>query len=298
MSTAPTVELPPALELEELGSTAPLARGATASVEEVGGCDDARLVLKRFFTPQLVNGETLRRLVHWRRELSELERRQLDHLATWPLTTVEEEGQVLGFVMHRVPVEFSQTVRVPSGARRTVLREAQYLLSEERARRLGVTFPAATRRVEIVFALIEAIHFLHRRRIVVGDLSARNILWDAPSARVLMVDCDSMFLGGVGSPLPPAFTVDWDDSAGHADAAASSDVYKLGLFVLRVLTGSFQSRNPEAAAAHIDGTGLLLLRASLSPYSSERPGIEAWERWAAGRRAALRTQRTGPTINT
>jgi len=289
------LELAPILMPRELGTTTPLARGATASVEEVADADPA-LVLKRFFRPEIVDADALRRLVRWRLELSELERRQLDHLATWPLATVEEDGGVLGFLMQRVAREFTQGVRLPSGRRRTVLREAQYLLSAERAVRLAVSFPDWERRSELIFALIEALDFLHHQHIVVGDLSPRNVLWDGDSARVLMVDCDSMFLGGVGSPLPPTFTVDWDDPADPQGAAASSDVYKLGLFVLRVLAGSFQSRDAELAAPHLDGTGLMLLRASLSPVPFARPGIHAWERWAAGRRAAFR--RSEPTNTT
>jgi hypothetical protein len=294
VSVPAVAELPPVIPARQVGATKPFARGATAAIEEVKH-GDLELVVKRFFRPETVDAEALRSLVRWRLELSEIERRQLDRLATWPLATIDNSGRLVGFLMHRVPSEFAQTVRVPSGGQRTVLREAQYLFSEARANRLAIAFPDATTRFALVFALIDVLDFLHQRRIVVGDLSTRNVLWAGSSARVLMVDCDSMFLGGVGSPLPPTSTVDWEDPADPRGAAASSDIYKLGLFALRVLAGSFQSRDPELAAPHLDGTGLMLLRASLSPLPSARPAIHAWERWAAGRRASLR--RSAP-INT
>ena len=101
-----------------------------------------------------------------------------------------------------------------------------------------------------------------------------------------------MTLGGVGSPLPAAFTVDWDDPAQPDLAAASADVYKLALFVLRTLARSFQTRDPGGAGHLLDATGRLLLERSLATDPARRPKAEAWERWAAGRRAATRpTQR-------
>jgi hypothetical protein len=288
VSSYAATTLPATLSLEELGGARPLARGASGTVEEVELASDGPLVLKRFFRPESVKAAALRELVRWRRELGDQDQHQLDRVAMWPLAVVEADDVLVGFVMHRVPDAFVQTVRLPSGRRREVLREAQYVFASDRAHRLQVPIIKLPQRLGMILSLVEAIHFLHRRRVVVGDLSSRNVLWDSDPARVLLVDCDSMFLGGVGSALPAAFTVDWDDPAEPAGAAASSDVYKLGLFVLRVLIGSFQARQADLAEQHLDVTGRLLLRASLSPEPDARPKLDAWARWAAGRRAVVR----------
>jgi hypothetical protein len=274
--------------LVNIGQTVPLARGGLGSVEEVRSDYVAgeSLVLKRFHRPELVDGAALRRLVGWRRRLPHPERARLDAVAAWPLAVVSQAGELAGFLMQRVPPDFVATVRLPSGRRQRVLREAQYLVADgERARRLRVPEAHVRDRLEVVWALCEVVGFLHRNRIVLGDLSTRNVLWCSAPGRILLVDCDSVTLGGVGSPVSPAFTVDWDDPAQPDVAAASSDVYKLGLFVLRSLGRSFQTRDPAEADAALDGTGRWLLRLSLDADPGARPHADAWDRWAAGRRA-------------
>jgi hypothetical protein len=277
-------ELPATLALSDLGATTPLARGGAGTVEAL---DDATLVFKRFHDRRIVDGEVLRAFVDWRRALAVGDRGRLDRVATWPLAVVSEAGGAVGFVMRCVPDAFADAVRLPSGAQRRVLREAQYLLAPaEHARRLRVPAISSRVRLEVVWALSETIAFLHARRMVVGDLSTRNILWRPQPGQVLLVDCDSFTLGGVGSPLAATFTIDWEDPAQPSAHAASADVYKLGLFVLRALGRSFQTRDPSLADGALDATGRLLLRGSLDPDPAARPTAGAWERWAGGRRAS------------
>lgn len=277
------------LQLSALGPTVPLARGGVGQVEALR--DDASLVFKRFHDPDAVDAGVLRAFVAWRRELSAGERARLDQLAAWPQATVLDGRRLVGFVMRRVPDSFSDAVRLPSGTQRRVLREAQYLMAPAvRARRLQVPAISTRVRLEVVWSLVSALAFLHQRRMVVGDLSTRNVLWQPAPARVLLVDCDSFTLGGVGSPLPPAFTVDWEDPAQPDLAAASADVYKLGLFVVRALGRAFQTRDPALAEPALDATGRLLLRGSLASDPASRPTAGAWERWATGRRVAPPTK--------
>ncbi|MDQ3777780.1 MAG: phosphotransferase, partial [Actinomycetota bacterium] len=250
MTTTAEATPPPAVALEAAHAGRLVASGGIGSVWEAApeGYADARpVVLKRFNRPEQVDARALEALVRWRRDLPPSERSWLDRITTWPLATVNEAGTCVGFVMHRVPREFAEEVRLPSGRRQSVLREAQYLIApEDRLCRLRVPAPSRRTRLEIVWMLAEAIGFLHRRRIVVGDLSSRNVLWRPDPGRIVIVDCDSTTLGRVGSPHEPAFTVDWDDPAQPVTVAASSDVYKLALFALRTLARSFQTRDPAA----------------------------------------------------
>jgi hypothetical protein len=64
---------------------------------------------------------------------------------------------------------------------------------------------------------------------------------------------------------------------------------------VRLFARSFQTRDPSAADAQLDPTGRWLVRTSLSSNPDDRPGASAWERWAAGRRAAEHADREGRT---
>lgn len=282
--------LPPELALADVGPRTPLARGGLGTVDALERKLDADLgplVLKHFHRPDEAGDTALRALTTWRRDLAPADRRRLDLVTTWPLAVVTDGGAPVGFVMRRVPARYGLEVRLPSGRRAHALREAQYLFgSRPRAQRLGIDDVDLDGRRELVYEFAEAVAFLHARGIVIGDVSARNLLWCSSPSAVMLVDCDAMHLPRIGSPHPPAFTVDWDDPAQPLVPAASSDVYKLGLFVLRALGRSFQSRDPALADDALDGMGRWLLRASLDRDPSARPGADAWERWAAGRRAA------------
>lgn len=294
MSAASSTRLEPEVRLATLGATTALARGGEGSVEEVRAAfmpGGPPLVLKRYHHPERVDAAALARLVGWRRELAPAERGRLDRVTTWPRAVVVDDAGLVGFLMARVPDDFVATVRLPSRRRRTVLREAQYLVAApEHTRRLGIDDATDRDRLEVIWTLAEALAFLHRRRIVLGDLSTRNVLWCRDPGRALVVDCDAATLGGVGSPMPQASTVDWDDPAQPGLPAASSDVYKLGLFVLRSLSRSFQTRDAAAAGTLLDAPGRWLLGLSLHPDPAARPTADAWERWAAGRRAATSTR--------
>lgn len=284
MIVDPASGLPEEVDLGDVGELVVIGRGGGGTVASVRGHP---LVVKRYHRPDEVDEDALRRFVGWRRELRDGDRARLDRSTTWPLATVTEAGRPVGFVMCRVPDRFAAVVRGPSGDRRTVLREAQYLFCRTtQSRRLGLPDVALEDRLAVVYELVDTVAFLHRCRVVVGDLSSRNVVWSAAPPAVVLLDCDSFVLGLVGSPVPPTATVDWDDPSQPGVSAASSDVYKLALFVLRAAACSFQRRDPQLAAGALDPAGTALLAASLSPAVDARPSSAAWARWAAGRRAA------------
>jgi hypothetical protein len=292
VSVAARDSLPCTLELAQLKPAGELARGAAGTIEALardGVAADRDLVLKRYHDGTSVRRDALERLTQWRRGVADTDRRRIDRITPWPLAVVSDGDALVGFVMHRIGAEFFTQAHLPSGARRPVLREAQYLVAPpDRLARLRIDEPSPSSRRELTWALAEAVAFLHRHRIVLGDVSTRNVLWAHAPPRVSFVDADSFSLGGVGSPVPPAFTIDWDDPAQPGLAAASSDVYKLALLVLRILARQFRTRDPDAAQPHLDPAGLALLRPSLSRDPAARPSAAAWGHWAASRRAARR----------
>ncbi len=287
--------LPGEVSLSTIGLTRELARGGLGVIREVRprpGLGDRPLVFKRFHDPAAVDWAALRALVEWRRSLKQGDRRRVDRELTWPLAVVGGETGPLGFLMYRVSSDFEASVRTPSGGSRSVVREAQYLMvNSPRAARLGIGEPSDAQRLELIWRLVDLIAFLHDRQIVVGDLSTRNVLWSELDSRIVLVDCDSMILGGVGSPHPPAVTVDWDDPA-LAVPAASSDIYKLALFVVRTLGRSFQIRSSDEVIAALDSTARTLLERSLCSDPGHRPPAQAWAAWASVRRAARSSRAT------
>jgi hypothetical protein len=292
--------LPAELNLNEIGMTTEIARGGLGTIREVKAGHpwaEPALVFKRFHQPARVDWAVLSQLVSWRLSLARAELNRVDRSLSWPLSVVISSDGPVGFLMRRVPPEYQIRVRLPSGRERAVLREAQYLLgTSDRARRLGIQDADLETRLELLWELAETISFLHEHGVVIGDLSSRNVLWRSAPSGVVLVDCDSMILGGVGSPHPPTTTVDWDDSAQPDMPAASADVYKYALLVLRALARTFQGRDPAAADRFLDSTAQMLLRRSLAADPGSRPSARAWEVWAAGRRAArssgLRSQHT------
>jgi len=284
------VSLPAVVSSAELGMLTEFARGGIGSVSTIAtdlGAPSGRLVAKLFDQPEKIGWRALYRMVGWRRELLEAERRRLDRVTVWPLSVITRSDDAVGFVMQHVPSRFEDEVRLPSGLYRPVLREAQYLLgATARIQRLGLRDATPRARTEIVWSLAETLGFLHARGIVVGDLSARNVLWSTDPSAVLLVDCDSMVVDGVGSPHPVLETVDWEDPSKSERATRAADVYKFALFVLRALGRSFQSRDPAIADEALDPSGRGLLRMSLARDPEQRPDAGTWERWAVGRRAA------------
>ena len=231
--------------------------------------DEPPLVLKRYHPGVAVDGVALAALVRWRRELAAPDRARVDRLATWPLAVaLADDGTTRrAFVMRRVPgcVHRARPAALgaqPDGDR---ARRSTSWPSPSAFAGCSPTTTSASDRLQVIWMLAETVAFLHRRRIVIGDLSVRNVLCCARPGRILLVDCDSMTLGGVGSPLPTAFTVDWDDPAQPDLAAASADVYKLALFVLRTPARSFQTRDAGAAGHLLDATGRLAPGALAGP---------------------------------
>jgi hypothetical protein len=197
-----------------------------------------------------------------------------DRLA-WPLALVERGGQVTGFLMRRVPDEFHFRLRLPLRAEKIVLAQAQHLLNDDRFlsdRQLPVHDKW---RVEFLRDTAGAMDDLHRRGIVVGDLSPMNLLATflaRPSC--FFIDCDAMRLGG-RSVAGQVETTGWEIPPGEALATAASDAYKLALLAVRLVSGDQESRDP-AKLASVSGSLADLARRGLSTDPGSRPTPADW----------------------
>jgi hypothetical protein len=229
-----------------------------------------------------ISSQGLAGLIAVRESLDAGERQWLDRGTTWPLRVVEERGAVTGVIMRLIPDEFFQELRLPSGRTARLPREAQHLFTERsRCERLGWPYAEPRQRLQLCAQLSYTLAFLHRRAIVFGDVSPRNVLYRlTPVTGTMLVDCDAIRKVGTAAVVGQGNTPDWYPPEGRmAPQSMRTDAYKLGLFILRVLSpgpGSSVGRDPDLVGDTLDSAGLQLLRDSLAPDPSSRPDAKTW----------------------
>jgi hypothetical protein len=238
------------------------------------------LVYKEYKTP-LTSTAVIGPVVAARNNLNPIERARLDRMATWPVRMVVEQGTVLGVVMPRIPAAYFDDLRLPSGGRESTIRDAQNLFIEsDRCRWLGRPDPNVEQRLRVCRDFAGALRYLHDELdLMFGDISSTNEVYrltDTPM--VMLLDCDGFRRPGTsGAQLN---TPDWVPPEGGALTVAT-DLYKLGLFILRCLTPGKQcstGTDPAAALHHLDPAGGDLLRRSVSADPSNRPTAAEWFR--------------------
>ncbi|MGW6441838.1 hypothetical protein [Lentzea sp. NPDC055074] len=236
----------------------------------------------------------LRAIVRVRSAMDARDRQRLDTIAAWPVRVVRCEGRVVGVLMPLIPDSFFQERFLPTGRPSRDPREAQNLfVAPELAARLGMPSLTGADRLAVCRDLAGALSFLHDKGIVYGDVNAKNELFRlAPEPTVMLVDCDAVRIRGSAAVVRQLSAPDWDPPEG-AVLTQATDVYKLALFVLRVLTPGPQAstaRDPERVRRMLDGAGWDLLSRSLSVRAKDRPLASAWYAYLA-----RRTPRRGST---
>lgn len=287
--------LPPlVITVDELGPPgALLGSGGQAKVFELPALSlpdvRGRLVYKRYKKQPdqaVVNG--MRKTVALRARLypEPAKLARLDAATAWPVRlVVDAGGLVRGLVLPRIPDSFFHDVRVPSGAVVHGPREVQFLfIAPDRALRGGTPTPTPAQRLTICRDFAATLAFLHGELgVVFGDINARNAVFrlDAEPA-VMFVDCDAVRPTGDMAAVPQLNAPDWDPPEGAGELTKSTDLYKLGLFILRCLTpdnGSSINRDPNQARGALDARGLSLLRAAIRGPADQRPSAEQWHRY-------------------
>lgn len=239
----------------------------------------------------------LDRLAAFRWRLPEPERAVLDTLANWPLRAVEVQGGLAdGLVLPLIPPSFFFEVTRPDGTVKTRPRDGEFLTaSKQRCEMARVEFVGLGDRYRFCRDLALAVGFLHRRDICLGDISLANVTYSlTEDPTVYLVDCDAFRLRGQAPAVPQLHTPDWIPPEGPKVQSAATDRYKLGLFVLRVLSPraqSAQNRDPSWADNVLDPEGRQLLRRALEPSSHSRTTAKEWysffKRALAGRPLAV-----------
>jgi DNA-binding helix-hairpin-helix protein with protein kinase domain len=256
------------------------------------------LVFKEYKT-ESVPPHGLRSLVGVRNRLEPEGRSKLDALACWPLRIVEDAGTVRGVLMSLIPESFIQERRrLGTGTRARDPREVQNLIVDPTvARRVGMPCPTPAQRLVLCRDFAAAVHLVHRLGLVIGDINARNALYQLTGRPgIMLVDCDSIRIRGSASVVQQLNAPDWEppeSRPGRSELTQATDRYKLGLIVLRCLgPGSMASvgRDPSRVDSVLDAEGRSLLRAALGTEPTPRPTAQDWGRYLqwriTGRRPA------------
>ncbi|MGX6603191.1 hypothetical protein ACWKSP_13775 [Micromonosporaceae bacterium Da 78-11] len=248
----------------------------------------------------------LRPMVAVRSRLADAQRALWDERVVWPVRlVVGGTGSATGIVMPLIPQRFFQRVTPRSGAVRSVPREAEKLFGDAATmRRIGIAPVTQEVRVRLVGRIAAAYALMHYAKIVIGDISGRNLVYDPDESRpaVLVYDADSARLEGTRSPFgSQPHTPHWEppealaaarrsrESSGtiHPDTitaqSRSTDVYKFGLLAVRILDygrGRSVNRDPALAVRVLrrarGEAAAQLLESSLADAPADRPTLRDW----------------------
>jgi hypothetical protein len=239
------------------------------------------LVYKRYHVPPPTAAD-LRKIVSLRGGLDPVERARLDAIASWPCRIVQlPDGTVCGVILPRIPSSFMDTIDLPSGERKSSLREVLNLFAPvERVRKVGRPVPTDRERLAVCRDFAAGLQFLHERLdVVFGDINAKNELFQLRARPMVMfLDCDAVRPRDSVAATKQLNAPDWDPPE-RTTLNRTTDLYKLGLFILRALTPGHQTsarRDPATVAGILDTAGLELLSRAVGQVPLARPSAREW----------------------
>ena len=277
----------------DLGKLVPLAQGGFGQVFRVDGFllpgDPAPLAYKEFTTAHAEQARSATTAVAFRAGLSDEDRGELERCCAWPKALVEDPpGQVCGLLMPLIPAEFfCQQTDPDSGQLTSRPRSLAWLAASTKQRVAAkVDIPEVDRveRLVLLAHLVYAIGRLHRHGWVFGDVSASNAVFSLSPLRLMLIDCDGAAelsnrkRKQYSTPLwdPPECPLEpVPGQAGTQDLLdRETDVYKIGLAILRCLTpgkGAASARKPTRVDDELDAAGKALLARALGQNRKDRP---------------------------
>jgi hypothetical protein len=240
------------------------------------------LLYKEYRDPAIDRGG-LWTLVEKREKLTDTDRHRLGELAAWPLRVVVEQGSVVGAVLPKIgPAYFEKVTLQGSGKQESHLNLVMNLfIADDLLRRLGRAVPSEEQRLWLCREFAGALAFYHDNlEVVFGDISPNNAVYRlGPSPAVAFIDCDG------ARPISHAGaqcnTPDWVPPEGELLSVAS-DLYKLGLFILRSLSpgpGASNLTDPAKIGVRLNQTGAAMLASALSTDMRGRPSAREWYRY-------------------
>jgi len=279
-----------------LGQLTPLGEGGFGKVYRVSGYQlpggPGDLAYKEFTQNHTEQARAAANAVAFRTGLSQADRDDLDSWAVWPRALVEEPpGTVTGLLMQLIPGDFFFRALDPdSGQPADRPREMSWLiytadqLAQAQADLIEVD---KSERLVLLGKLTYAIGRLHKHRWVFGDLSFKNAVFSLDPPRILLLDCDGA-AALADQARQQASTPFWDPPECPIDLHPGqrprrnrqddiSDVYKLGLAILRCLapgSGAATSRRADRCASELDADGATLVARAVATDRASRPSAK------------------------
>jgi hypothetical protein len=243
--------------------------------------DATPLAYKEFSTDIADQARSAERAVDFRDSMSSRGQADLDQVAVWPRALVENQaGAIIGLLMPLIPNDFFFKGKdAMSGDEKDLTRGIEWLFTDAAylaKAQVNIPYPDPTERLILLGKLVYAVGRLHKMGWVFGDISGKNEVWALRPPRVLLLDCDG------AAPLSDPHRVQgntptWDPpefgSKQHGLQTEGTDVYKLGLAILRALTRTMQAKDPGrlAVGQAVDVTGAMLVTRAVNPNPRVRP---------------------------
>lgn len=280
------------LRESDLGNLVYLAEGAFAKVYRVDGfllpSDSTPLAYKQFTVEHAAQGRSAAVSVKFRDDLDVADRADLDQYTAWPRALVHDSlGAVCGLLMALIPPPFFCRQPDDTGKMTSKPREMGWLASsadQRAAAQVDIGDVDRTERLLLLAQLVYILGRLHKHGWVFGDLSFGNVAFALDPPRTMLLDCDG------AAPLADksrkqASTPFWDPPECASQPPPGTrrpqdllddvtDVYKLGLAVLRCLTpgkGAASTRVVGRLIGELDAAGLDLVTRALSDDRAVRP---------------------------
>lgn len=207
--------------------------------------------------------------------------------SAWPHTLIQKNGVVCGFLMQEIPDEFSCEHGMV-GRPRTVLTDWNKLVTrddwmdksniESTAYKFDLSSKAdESAMILLLLDLAQFFNHLHEHRVVVGDVSGRNILWTTSAApSVFLIDCDGFRLEGDRAVTTSKQSPDWFDTDLTGETTLDSDRFKLATAIYRAyFSDPFGSPSSPKGSAGKNGDKILKL-AQQGTSSLNRTSALAW----------------------
>jgi len=245
------------------------------------------LAYKEFTKDVAEQARTAERSVIFRDLLPPDDQADLDRRAVWPRALVEDRGSVVGFIMPLIPgAFFFQMTDAQTGQQTPKLRDLQWLMAT--GKQLTANgLPAEVdfvERIALLAQLVYCVARLHKRDWLFGDISFSNAAYAINPPRMILLDCDGASSVAQAAIRPAVNTFSWEppECAQLNFASKATDVYKLGLAILRCLNpdgAGATIRDPKHLAGQLDAAGTALMQRALNPDPALRPQAKELYHW-------------------
>ena len=237
------------------------------------------LAYKEFTKEVPEQARTAERSVLFRDLLQPRDRTDLDRCAVWPRSLVVERGSVVGFIMPLIPGDFFfKMTDAQTGQKTTKLRDLTWL-NATRKQLAANGLPAEVdfvERLALLTQLVYCVARLHKHDWIFGDISFSNAAYALGPPRMILLDCDGATSLAQAGLRPAVSTFSWEppESAQFNLASKATDVYKLGLAILRCLNvegAGATIKDPKRLHGQLDAVGAELMTQVLSSDPARRP---------------------------